>query len=159
MRKFMIGLISMGFLFFDVSGAKADTEAACAIWLCLPGGFSTGCAPAYSEFKQRIKKGKSPLPNLSSCTTGPDGKSSNGSYQMGVEYFLSCRQGFKYNKIPQSYSDEIMCVPTNPKCNIREKYRGGDKIDCTSYQAERRSLTRFVKMWVDGQYLGQFFYQ
>jgi hypothetical protein len=158
MRKFMIGLISIGFTFSNVPLAKAESQAACAIWLCLPGGFPTGCSAAYSEFKQRIKKGRSPLPNLSSCTTGPDGKSSNGGYQMGVEYFLSCKEGFKYNRPPQGYSDEIICVPTNPECNVREKYRRGDNIDCTSYQPERRKQTRFVKMWVDGQYLGQFFY-
>ncbi|MBP9847404.1 MAG: hypothetical protein KBD43_15215 [Saprospiraceae bacterium] len=159
MKNIIIGLISMGFLFSDIPLAKADPQVACAIWLCLPGGFPTGCASAYSEFKHRIKKGKPPLPSLASCTTGPDGKSSSGSYQMGIEYFLSCKAGFKYNKIPEGYADEIMCVPTHPKCNIREKYRGGEKVDCTSYHPERRKQTRFVKMWVDGQYLGQFFYE
>lgn len=150
----MVGCISV-----QIPVAKAESEAACAIWLCLPGGFPTGCAAAYSEFKHRLKKGKSPLPSLLSCTTGPDGNSSNGSYQMGVEYFLPCKEGFQYDRTPQNNLDEVMCIPTNPKCNIREKYRGGKKVDCTPYQAERRKQTRFIQMWIDGKYIGQFFYQ
>ena len=159
MRIFLISLVLVSCVSVQIPVAKAESEAACAIWLCLPGGFPTGCAAAYSEFKHRLKKGKSPLPSLSSCTTGPDGNSSNGNYQMGVEYFLPCKEGFQYSRIPQSYSDEIMCVPTNSQCNLREKYRRDKAVDCTAYQAERRNQTRFVKMWVDGKYLGQFFYQ
>lgn len=159
MRKLYIALLLVAAFFSQTHIARAESQAACAIWLCLPGGFPTGCADAYSEFKHRIKKGKSPLPNLSSCTVGPDGTSSNGSYKMGVEYFLSCRDGFQYDRTPQNNLNEVMCIPTNPKCNIREKYRGGEKVDCTPYQAERRKQTRFVQMWIDGKYLGQFFYQ
>jgi hypothetical protein len=159
MRIFLISLVLLGCISVQIPFAKAESEAACAIWLCLPGGFPTGCAAAYSEFKHRLKKGKSPLPSLSSCTTGPNGNSSNGNYQMGVEYFFQCKEGFQYNKTPQGYSDDIMCIPTNSQCNVREKYRRGEKIDCTVYQAKRREQTHYIKMWVDGKYLGQFFYQ
>ena len=159
MRIFLISLVLVGCVSVQIPVAKAESEAACAIWLCLPGGFPTGCAAAYSEFKHRLKKGKSPLPSLSSCTTGPDGNSSNGNYQMGVEYFLPCKEGFQYSRSPQGPYDDVMCLPIDSQCNLREKYRRDKKIDCTPYPAERRTQPRFIKMWVDGKYLGQFFYQ
>lgn len=40
----------------------------CAIWLCLPAGFAQGCGGAKSEFRKRIRKGRSPLPSWSSCS-------------------------------------------------------------------------------------------
>ena len=42
-------------------------DADCAIWLCLPTGFPSGCGDAKSAFKKRIKHLKPPLPNISSC--------------------------------------------------------------------------------------------
>ena len=72
----------------------AASEAACAIWICLPGGFPQGCSAAYSEFKKRIKKGRDPLPRLSSCTTGPNGEKVDGHYQLGYERFEPCDEGY-----------------------------------------------------------------
>jgi len=159
MRRLCVVIIMFFSLFIDAQPVKAESEAACSIWLCLPGGFPTGCSGAYSEFKHRIKKGRPPLPSLSSCVVGPNGGSSNGNYQMGVEYFLPCKEGFQFNRVPQNFYDEAMCLPVDSQCNVREKYRRDKKIDCTPYSAQRRSQTRFIKMWVDGKYLGQFFYQ
>lgn len=139
-----------------IPSAKAESEAACAIWLCLPGGFPTGCASAYSEFKHRIKKGKSPLPNLSSCTTGPDGQSSNGRYSLGVEYFMPCKAGFAIDENLLRSSGRGVCKPTNPACARNNRY--SSSVDCASYSAVRRSNPSYVEMWVDGQYLGKFFY-
>lgn len=42
-------------------------NSSCAIWLCLPTGFPSGCGSAKRAFKKRILRGKSPLPSLSSC--------------------------------------------------------------------------------------------
>lgn len=155
MRGFFISFVMILSSFIQILPAKAESEAACAIWLCLPGGFPSGCSAAYSEFKHRIKKGRSPLPNLSSCVVGPDGSRSNGSYQMGIEYFLPCRDGFEFSKSPPEYYESVMCLPTDSQCN----YRRDKKIDCKPYAAERRTQPRFIKMWVDGKYLGQFFYR
>ncbi|WP_192867834.1 hypothetical protein [Thaumasiovibrio subtropicus] len=47
-------------------------SADCAIWLCLPAGFPSGCGDAKSAFKNRIKKLKPPLPALSSCLVSGD---------------------------------------------------------------------------------------
>ncbi len=158
MKGIFIILIIAGIIVSGISVAKAESQSACAIWLCLPGGFPSGCSDAYSEFKSRVKKGKSPLPDLSSCMVSSDGSKSKGTYQMGIDYFRPCKTGFQYSKTPWSYNDDIMCIPSNPQCNLREKYRSDKKMDCASYQAERRKQIRFIKMWVDSQYIGQFFY-
>ncbi|MEH4429132.1 hypothetical protein POY29_25120 [Klebsiella pneumoniae] len=40
----------------------------CAIWLCMPAGFpGSDCKSPHKAMIKRIKKGKSPLPSLSSC--------------------------------------------------------------------------------------------
>lgn len=62
-----------------VSFAASQDE--CKIWLCLPGGFPSGCGGAESAMKGRVKKGKSPLPAFSSCTA--DGSSQGMSSSSG----------------------------------------------------------------------------
>lgn len=70
MRKLIMGAALM----MGASNAMAASEAACAIWICLPAGFAFGeCSAAKKEFKDRIFKGKKPLPAFSSCSA--DGES------------------------------------------------------------------------------------
>lgn len=159
MRKFCIGLIFLNVLLFYSPVVKAESEASCAIWLCLPGGFPTGCSDAHSEFKHRIKKGKSPLPALSSCTTGPDGHSTNGKYEIGLEYYMPCKEGFVIDKKMLRSSNRGICNSTNPLCTGYSTSKRARLLNCESYNATRRVNPRYVKMWIDGQSLGQFFYQ
>ena len=77
MRVFVLMVMTM-LLFSPSKTATASSQDACAIWICLPGGFPSGCGGAYSEFKKRIKKGRDPLPKLSTCTTGPNGEKIDG---------------------------------------------------------------------------------
>ena len=130
--------------------SNAASEAECAIWLCLPGGFPTGCTAAHSAFKSRIKKGKPPLPDLSACSIGSDGKSSNGRYEMGHEYFEPCKEGYVLRQTGYGIASSGRCE--------RKFCRGESCQVQDSYEATRRSKPSYVKMWVDGQYLGQFFY-
>lgn len=53
--------------------AIAASKDECAIWLCLPAGFPSGCSAAKSAFKKRIKKRKPPLPAFSSCAVSSPG--------------------------------------------------------------------------------------
>lgn len=138
--------------------AKAASQDACAIWLCLPGGFPSGCGGAHSEFKKRIKKGKSPLPDLSSCTV--DGKT-KGNYQLGIEPFVPCKAGYTLKTYGQSYGyyggGQGSCYSDKCANRIGTAFQGDWR--CENYEATRRSKPRFIKMWIDGQYQGQFFYQ
>jgi len=138
---------------------QAASEDACAIWLCLPGGFPQGCSGAYSEFKNRLKKGKSPLPDLSSCTTSPNGERVSGHYEIGYEPWIQCESGFVLREFRHngSYREngalcyKEFCAPANYASRNEGQY-------CENYLAIRREKPHFVKMWVDGEYLGQYFY-
>lgn len=131
------------------------SQDACAIWICLPGGFPSGCSGAYSEFKKRIKKGRDPLPRLSSCTTGPNGEKIDGHYQLGYERFEPCDEGYVLRERSQGYRAiegtcyRQFCAPSQFQ----------DNSSCQNYTAVLRPKPYYVKMWVNGDYLGQYFYQ
>lgn len=142
-------VIFLGF----TDSAHASSQDECAIWLCLPAGFPTGCSSAHSEFKKRIKKGRPPLPDLSSCTTGPDGKVSKGRYQMGNEYFEPCKEGYTFRQMNYGLSASALCERKDCGNFSKENCHVHDR-----YEAIRRPKPSYVKIWVDDQYLGQFFY-
>ena len=142
--------------------AKAASEDACAIWLCLPGGFPQGCSGAYKEFKHRLKKRRPPLPDLSSCTTGPNGETSDGKYEVGYEKYYPCDEGYKLDARYES-EGKARCMSESyyPFCMHKEgmeiAYIGEEQ--CSYYYlAKRRPKPSYVKMWVGGEYLGQYFF-
>ena len=58
--------------YFAPSSAFAASQDECAIWICLPGGFPSGCGAAHSAMIDRVKDRKSPLPSFSSCAVQDD---------------------------------------------------------------------------------------
>ena len=153
--KILLVMLMTGFVILPHKAAYASSQDACAIWICLPGGFPSGCGGAYSEFKKRIKKGRDPLPKLSSCTTGPNGEIIDGHHQLGYERFEPCDDGYVLRERRQGYrASQGICYRTQcaPQ-QFQENYR------CEGYQAVIRPKPRYVKMWVNGEYLGQYFYQ
>jgi hypothetical protein len=153
--KFFMMIIMAMLIISNGKMALASSQDACAIWICLPGGFPSGCGGAYSEFKKRIKKGRDPLPKLSSCTTGPNGEKVDGHYQLGYERFEPCDEGYVLREKQQGYrATQGLCYRTQcaPQ-QYQENYR------CENYQALIRPKPHYVKMWVNGEYLGQYFYQ
>lgn len=143
-------------VFVPIRPTMAESQDACAIWLCLPGGFPQGCSGAYSEFKRRIKKGWSPLPDLASCSTGPNGEKSHGRYEMGFERYFPCDEGFV---LREKQNDGAFLAACYKQACAPQNYTQNDDFRCESYQAKLRPKPHFVKMWIDGQYLGQYFYQ
>jgi hypothetical protein len=158
MKRILVFGICLSSFTCGIKTSLAASQDECAIWLCLPGGFPNGCSVAYFAFKDRIKHGKSPLPDLSSCMSGPDGSKSNGRYDMGVEYYVPCKAGYELDQSKWNAFRQAVCVPTSNWCNVREKYRR-QKVDCDPYNTEIREKPHYVKMWVDDQYLGKFFYR
>ncbi len=61
------------------SQSRAASQAECAIWICLPGGFPTGCGAAHAAFIKRIRALKPPLPDFNACAVD----SGNISYNWG----------------------------------------------------------------------------
>ena len=159
--KFLILIFTtISFVGGNGSISNAASQDACAIWLCLPAGFpGSECSPAHSEFKHRIKKGRSPLPNLSDCSTGPNGEKTNGRYTLGYEAFEPCKQGYTLKTVSRGYgraNQTGICYAD--ACASRIFTPILNDYRCTNYAATPRPKPSFVKMWVDGKYLGQFFY-
>lgn len=91
-KKFFLLTLSLG-----LAGAtplvQAASEDECAIWLCLPAGFGEGCGGAKSAFLDRVRHGKSPLPDFASCAI--DSANSGGSqltYESGKGAWLPERK-------------------------------------------------------------------
>jgi hypothetical protein len=153
--KILIIVLMAGLFFIHSNVAVASSQNACAIWICLPGGFPSGCGAAYSEFKKRIQKGRDPLPRLSSCTTGPNGEQIDGHYQLGYERFEPCDDGYVLKEKEKGYgAPKGLCYRS--QC-APQQYQENDR--CENYQAVIRQKPHYVKMWVNGEYLGQYFYQ
>lgn len=141
-----------------VPSAHAQSQDACAIWICLPGGFPMGCAGAHSEFISRIRKGRSPLPNLASCTVG----GTTGDYAMGFERFEDCRPGYQARDVEESRDrgDDTggsrTCV--NP-ASCRAQGRGDEEVCSDAYAAAPRAEPHWIDMVIDGEALPRQYYQ
>jgi len=110
-------------ILFSVAGNAANgaSQDECAIWLCLPGGFPSGCGAAYSAMIDRIKDRKTPLPNFGSCAVNPPkGSGSHMSFDWGIAAYIpshrECAQGdlsgdgcLRYATVPESYVKGRMC--------------------------------------------------
>ena len=148
---------------------KAASQNECAIWLCLPTGFPSGCSSAKSAFKKRIKKGKSPLPSLGSCIVSspiPIGDESEMSSQDGIAAYIPEHQEcllWKTRRV-NSRRDETYCaqeitVPTKVQrdttCHIS---RNRDGETSKSTPAFCTQTIRYVDVYVDGVPIGPTYY-
>ena len=68
----MLSVFFLATAFFSQQSLAASQDE-CAIWLCVPTGFPSGCSSAKSAMIDRIKHFKSPLPSLSSCVVSAPG--------------------------------------------------------------------------------------
>lgn len=142
---------------FAPSQALAASQDECAIWLCLPGGFPSGCGSARSAMKDRIKDLKSPLPSFSSCAiSGGSEMTHNYSYAALIAEHRKCKRwdfgvgknGARYcaggwETIPQHYRK-------GTRCRVD---RDGDRTPehCVG-------TYRFVDVFVDGEPAGPTYY-
>ena len=76
-------------LFCLPAKAQAASKDECAILLCLPQGFPNGCSAAKKAWQKRLRKGKSPAPDISSCTIeSNDQKTSFNSSFPNVRWYV-----------------------------------------------------------------------
>lgn len=90
-RNHVITAVAVASLLSAVT-ARAASQDECSIWLCLPGGFPSGCEKAKKAMKHRLHHGKSALPDWSKCIIdGPKKKDPHPSqlaYHHGVAAFI-----------------------------------------------------------------------
>lgn len=85
----LIAVVAAAFSVMTPTDAMAASQDECSIWLCLPGGFPSGCGAAHSAMKDRIKHRKSPLPDFDECAVNPPmGSGSHMSYSMGSSAYI-----------------------------------------------------------------------
>ena len=78
-----------------------------------------------------------------------------GNYDLGRETFETCGAGYvlrenNRNGFPMGKCYLAQCAP--------ERYLDANETYCQNYEAIRRTKQNYVKMWVNGDYLGQFWY-
>lgn len=157
MRKVVFGFFLCSLILFGfLTHSQAATQDECAIWLCLPGGFPQGCGGAYSAFKNRLKKRKSPLPSFSSCSIDGEGR-----YELGIEYYEPCMEGYElvYREGSEyGYVRPASCVSTRRECISWRDNMGYYSAGCKPIPAVRRIKPSFIEMWVNEEYIGKFYY-
>lgn len=146
-------IIAAASLFLSAYSAKANSEAACAIWLCLPAGFPSGCEAARREFHRRLDRAKPPLPSFSSCATG----SSTGRYEFSYEQFEDCGSGYRAvtDYVGRGQSIKHACV--SELCDASAKWNYQDDR-CNAFLRQPRTKPNSIKIWVDNELIGRYFY-
>ncbi|MGR5298462.1 conjugal transfer protein TraL [Vibrio mediterranei] len=161
-KFFMAAIIAV---FLMPSPPTYANDADCAIWLCLPTGFPSGCEEAKDAFKDRIKNFKSPLPSLPSCFVDTGEKTSSGNVTSTDGYAALIPETTKcvswgqrrYDHEWHRYCSEHKTIPTHiikgARCS--QHRRDGKTISNPS----GCSLTiRYVDTYVDGQAYGETYY-
>ncbi len=119
-------------MLFSVTGnmASAASQNECAIWICLPGGFPSGCGAAHSAMKNRIKHKKPPLPGFGECAVSPPrGSGSHMSFDWGIAAYIPSRfECVRWDGYGGDNGESCAQYNTVPERYVRGRYcnHGGD---------------------------------
>lgn len=128
------------------NAAHAASNDECAIWLCLPTGFPSGCGGAKKAFLNRIKKRKSPLPSFSSCAV----KESEIPHELIGDYKpsdLTYKEGIAAKMPDGRHLDGQRCVKITRK---------GEVVTWKPYGCT--ATDSWVQTYMDGKQYGEKFY-
>jgi len=138
--------------------SSAASDAACAIWLCAPAGFPSGCSAAKKAMIKRIKKLKPPLPSFRSCMVKPDLSNDDGGFDAsaGIAAYVPEREvctawgrGDAQDRI--AYQTIAAHAVKHHEC--REKNEAGEM----SIEGCQKSI-HFVDIYQYGQPYGETYY-
>lgn len=163
----VIALATTGFLPYP---SKAASQDECSIWLCLPSGFPSGCGGAKSAMKNRVKKGKSPLPNFGECVVSSPGDDKNQPpmhSSHGVAAYIpahtSCVKWSISGGGGRNGSEKRTCIQTE---RVPEQYVKG--TTCQRYGGSSNSYTErpkgctstvsWAEVWQGNQQYGETYY-
>lgn len=136
------------------SSSFAASQDECAIWLCLPGGFPSGCGAAHSAMVSRIKDGKSPLPSFSSCSVTPPGGSQMTS-DYGPAAFIPESRTCLHGEWTRNEGYDCSSWRTNPARYVkgqRCRASNSDSGDMIPKGCTRTS--HYAEVYADGEQLG-----
>ncbi|MDA8094883.1 MAG: conjugal transfer protein TraL [Betaproteobacteria bacterium] len=153
MKCKMLKVVLPGFLAIAAHAAFAASQNECAIWLCLPDGFPSGCGAAHSAMINRIRHRKSPLPDFGSCSANP--RAVGGarlSYQQGYAAYIPPHEECSYDwfgtptscsRVPAQYVDGQWCT--------FDDGGSGTPAGCTG-------TASFIKVFTGGRQAGKTYY-
>ena len=117
-------------------GIRKNRTNECAAWLCVPGGFPSGCEAAHSAFIGRITdytSGKHPkrkytdLPNINNCLEKAENEDKIGSPQTTLTYVTTI----------------VAVVPEHKECTHLQN------IEVREYDSENGGYTYVIKKKCD----------
>lgn len=139
--------------------AQAASQDECAIWICAPGGFPSGCAAAHAAMVSRIKDLKPPLPSFGECAVSDPGMSQMGARHGRAAYVPEhtvCdswrwtggrddrQECVSYRRVPERYVHNTTCTT---------HHETGERTP-----AECTRTVRFIEVYVDGALAGPTYY-
>lgn len=156
--------LSVGLIFSAIPAAHAVSQDECSIWLCLPGGFPSGCGNAKSAMKDRIKDFKPPLPNFAECVIN-DNSGSNMTYTYQYAAYVPEHQECKrwsYRYMGHGETERVcvqwQTIPThyvkNQRCVINRSH--GEEISRSP--AYCTATKRYIDVYSNGQSMGDTYY-
>ncbi len=159
MKTLTLFAVLMTVIFLPIAPAKAASEAECAIWLCLPTGFTTGCGEAKSAFKKRLRKLKSPLPNFASCLVSGEheeaGQASTMDAKHGIAAYIPPREVCTEWR---THYDDRVCAKTEivPSQIIKNtRCRRLHKDDDYKTPRHCSKTIKYTDIYMDGQIYGE----
>lgn len=140
------------------SSAFAASQDECAIWICLPGGFPSGCGAAHSAMMDRIEDLKSPLPSFGSCAV-QDGSGSQMSYDYNYAALLrQHRECTRWSRVG-GRDESRVCAEWE---TVPSRYVKGTRcrVDREGNRTPRHCVGtyRYVDVFIDGEKAGDTYY-
>lgn len=155
-------LAALSLAAFSVQAATAASQDECSIWLCAPGGFPAGCEAAKKAMFKRIKKGKSPLPNFSSCAVKDENTGTNpGDFSYTFDRVIRIREHKKCTRWWRGDNEKTCMAYTTVPAHDRAGnscyiYRGKDNPP-ERIEGCIGSYSR-IKVFEKGKQLGDTYY-
>ncbi|MDW1542427.1 conjugal transfer protein TraL [Vibrio sp. YT-17] len=137
--------------------AQAASQDECAIWLCLPTGFPSGCGDAKKALKKRIKKFKPPLPSFTSCAVNPP--SGSGSHMSSKHGYAAFVPAHRVCTRWRSRRDHDECVSWD---HVPDQYIQGTRCyrDRDGYRNPKgcTRTERFAEVYIENELAGPTYY-
>lgn len=158
-RGSLLTALCFGLALTASSPASAASEDECAIWLCAPGGFPSGCGGAKSAMMSRIKKDLSPIPKWAECFSGEDlpgggsGSANYGPAALIPEHKICVRW--------RNWGDNPKCVEHK---TIPKEIRKGTSCRIVERETQKRQpeyctkTLKYIDIYIDGSQVGETYY-
>ncbi len=143
------------------SQAASDDE--CAIWMCLPSGFPSGCSGAKSAFKDRVKHFKPALPNFHECvkdtgnSTGGDQFTAKNGIAAFIPSYKVCVRSEYVRRGSESQRECVEWKQTLPEYKKGQRCRY-DRDDKQRYPLHCTRTYKYSEVYRNGVQYGETHY-